>query len=60
MELVPFYHMWLADGSERPIAYASRSLIESEKNYAHLEKEAMSLVFGIKNFINIFMEEVFS
>ena len=38
------------DGTERPIAYASRTLNASERNYPQLEKEALSLVFGIKKF----------
>lgn len=38
------------DGTERPIAYASRTLSVSERNYAQLEREALSLVFGIKKF----------
>lgn len=38
------------DGSERPIAYASRTFNKSEKNYAQLEKEACSLVFRIRKF----------
>ena len=40
----------LPDQSERPIAYASRSLTNSEKNYAQIDKEALALVFSIKKF----------
>ena len=34
----------LPDGSEKPIAFASRTLSPSEKNYCQLEKEAFPLV----------------
>ena len=38
----------LADGTEKPIAYASRTLTSSERNYSQTDKEALSLVFGIR------------
>jgi len=40
----------MEDGSERPIAFASRSLSPAEINYSQLDKEGLSLVFGVTKF----------
>ena len=36
------------DGTERPIAYASRELTKTEKRYGITDKEALALVFATK------------
>ena len=38
------------DHTERPIAYASRSLSKTEKRYSLIDKEALALVWGVKKF----------
>ena len=40
----------LPDGSDQPIAYASRSLAPAECKYSQLDKEALAILFGVKHF----------
>ena len=38
------------DGSERPIAFALRTLAPAEKKYSQLDKKALAIIFGVKHF----------
>jgi hypothetical protein len=38
------------DGQFRPIAFASCSLTKAQRNYSQLDKEAFSIIFGLKRF----------
>ena len=40
----------LAEGSEKPISFASWTLSNAEKKYSQVEKEGLVCVFGIKRF----------
>ena len=40
------------DGTEHPVAFASRSLSSAEKNYSQLDKEGLAIIFGVKTFHN--------
>ena len=37
-------------GSEKPVAYASRTLSTTERNYGYLDKDALTVVFAAKKF----------
>ena len=40
----------MQDGTDQPIAFASRSLTKAEKGYAHLDKEGLAIAYGVKKF----------
>ena len=49
----------MADGTEQPIAFSSRTLTKEEKGYAQLEKEALALVHGVRHFHKYLMGRAF-
>ena len=50
----------MSDGSERPIAFVSRSLTEVEHKYSQIKREALACVYGVKKFHNYLFAECFT
>ena len=38
----------MPDGNEKPVSFGSRTLSPAERNYGHIEKEGLALVFAVK------------
>ena len=38
------------EGEEHPVAYASRTLVQSEKNYSVTDKEGLAVIFALKKY----------
>lgn len=42
----------IIDGHERPVCFASRTLLPAERNYPQVEREALAIVFALRHFHN--------
>ena len=40
----------MPSGEEKPIAYASQTLSNSERNYSQIDKESLAIIFAVKHF----------
>ena len=40
----------IIDGQERPVCFASKTLLPAERNYPQVEREALAIVFALKYF----------
>ena len=47
------------NGTERPIAFASKQLSSAEKNYSQTDREALAVVFGVTKFKYFLLGRIF-
>ena len=50
VELVAVLAHKLPNAKEKPIAYASQTLLNSEKNNSKIDKDSLAIVFAVKHF----------
>ena len=50
----------LPSREEKPIAYASRTLSNSERNYSQNDKESLAIIFAVKHFHYFYMAKTAS
>ncbi len=48
--VVGFLLNWLPSGEERPIIFASRTMSQVKKKHFQIDKEALSIIFGVEWF----------
>lgn len=53
------YLIHVVYGEEKPVAYVSRTLSSAEVNYAHIEREVLAIIFGVKRFNQYLYEREF-
>ena len=40
----------MSDGSHKPVAHTSRTLLPAEKNYSQIEMESLEIIFAVTTF----------
>lgn len=52
------FHIF-ANGEERPVCFASRTLNAAERNYAVIDREALAIFFGVRKFMHYLLGRKF-